>query len=430
MAFEFKFPDVGEGIHEGKIVVWLVNLGDTVKMDQPLVKVETDKAVVELPSPKAGTILEIRASQGDVIHVGDVIVVIGEAGEKASPGGAASEAAPAGGITSAPVAISGTARSSSPLRPLATPHTRALARKLGVELEALSGSGKNGRITDEDVERASKGGLHGAGPQRALAAPLPAPAPAGQVAQAHPPAGVQETTDSGPVERMPLTHLRKVIADNMALSKRTAAHVTHVDEADVTDLLALYKKAKTEVEADGQSHLTLLPFFLKAIAAALKNHPLLNASFDEPKGEIVLKRYYNFGIAVDTAEGLVVPVVRDVDKKGIQDLALEIADLALRARGRQLKLDELRQGTFTVTNIGPIGGLFATPIIRQPELAIVGLHTIQERPAVVDGAIVPRMRMYLSVSFDHRIIDGAYAARFMTELVKLVSNPGLLLARL
>ena len=216
----------------------------------------------------------------------------------------------------------------------------------------------------------------------------------------------------------------------MTFSSRTAAHVTHVDEADVTDLLSLYKKAKPEVEADGQTRLTILPFFLKAIAVALKGHPLLNASYDEARGEIVLKRYYHFGIAVDTPEGLMVPVVRDIDKKGISDLASEVQDLAHRARERRLTLDELHHGSFTVTNIGPIGGLFATPIIRQPELAIVGLHTIQERPAVVDGVVVPRMRMYLSVSFDHRIIDGAYAARFMTELVKLISNPGLLLARL
>lgn len=421
MAFEFKFPDVGEGIHEGKIVQWLVKAGDAVKMDQPLVKVETDKAVVELPSPRAGTLLELRVAQGEVVHVGDVLVVIGAAGERpATPPPAAAKAAPAtAGAGSAPQAISAGAPAGKALRPLATPHTRSLARKLGVELAALAGTGKNGRITDEDVERATRGGAPAPAPAAPSAAP-PAPAPVRPA----------EITESGPVERVPLTHLRKVIADNMALSKHTAAHVTHVDEADVTDLLALYKKAKVEVEADGQSRLTILPFFLKAIAAALRGYPLLNASYDEAKGEVVLKKYYHFGIAVDAPEGLTVPVVRDVDKKGIAQLAREVADLALRARERRLNLDELRHGSFTVTNIGPIGGLFATPIIRQPELAIVGLHTIQERPAVVDGAVVPRMRMYLSVSFDHRIVDGAYAARFMTDLVKLVSNPALLLARL
>jgi pyruvate/2-oxoglutarate dehydrogenase complex dihydrolipoamide acyltransferase (E2) component len=422
MAFEFKFPDVGEGIHEGKIVLWLVKAGDAVKVDQPIVKVETDKAVVELPSPRAGTVLEIRAAQGEVIRVGDVIVVIGDAGEKAgAPAPPGPQVPHPARIVSAPQPITASPPAGKALRPLATPHTRALARRLGVDLEVLSGSGKNGRITDEDVERAAKGVP--LGPPPAPAAPaVPRLAPA--------PAKAQEITESGPVERIPVTHLRKVIADNMALSKHTAAHVTHVDEADVTELLALYKKAKPEVEADGKTRLTLLPFFLKAILAALKSHPLLNASYDEAKGEIVLKRYYNFGIAVDTAEGLMVPVVRDVDKKGVPEIARELADLSQRARERILNLDELRHGSFTVTNIGPIGGLFATPIIRQPELAIVGLHTVQERPAVVDGAVVPRMKMYITVSFDHRIIDGAEAARFMTDLVKLVSNPALLLARL
>lgn len=416
MAFEFKFPDVGEGIHEGKIVEWLVKAGATVKVDQPLVKVETDKAVVELPSPRAGTILELRAGAGEVIHVGDVLVVIGEAGEKAAPPAAAPvKATPATQVPTPP-----TAPPAGPaMRPLATPHTRALARKLGVDLAELAGTGKNGRITDDDVGRAARG---------ATQAPAPAAGPGVHPAPA--PVRPAEITDSGPVERFPVTHLRKVIADNMALSKHTSAHVTHVDEADVTDLLSLYKKAKAEVEADGQTRLTLLPFFLKAIVAALKSHPLLNASYDEAKGEIVLKRYYNVGIAVDTPEGLVVPVVRDVDRKGVAEIARELADLSRRARERRLNLEELRHGSFTVTNIGPIGGLFATPIIRQPELAIVGLHTVQERPAVVDGAVVPRMRMYLTVSFDHRIIDGAEAARFMTDLVKLVSNPALLLARL
>jgi pyruvate dehydrogenase E2 component (dihydrolipoamide acetyltransferase) len=424
MAFEFKFPDVGEGIHEGKIVQWLVKTGDAVKVDQPLVKVETDKAVVELPSPRAGTVLEIRAAQGAVIHVGNIIVVIGEAGEKsAMPLPAAAKAAPTDGIVSAPQAISAGVPAGKALRPLATPHTRTLARKLGVDLAALAGSGKNGRITDEDVERAAST----ASRQTGMSAPPQSPTPE---AQAPSPAGEMAITDSGPVERLPVTHLRKVIADNMALSKHTAAHVTHVDETDVTDLLALYKKAKAEVETGGGTKLTLLPFFLKAIVAALKGHPLLNASYDEAKGEIVLKRYYNIGIAVDAPDGLMVPVLRDVDKKGIVEMAAELQDLSQRARERRLTLDELRHGSFTVTNIGPIGGLFATPIIRQPELAIVGLHTIQERPAVVDGAVVPRMKMYLSISFDHRIIDGAEAARFMTDLVKLISNPALLLARL
>lgn len=417
--FEFKFPDVGEGIHEGKIVEWLVQEGDTLKMDQPFIKVETDKAVVELPVPKAGTVLKLYFKAGDTIHVGEVIAAFGEAGEKASTLPATAPPAPkasAGASAATPAAVP--APPAKPGKVQATPHTRSLARKLGVDIATVAPTGRAGRVTDEDVERAAHGG----------SAPASAPAAAPATSARPQMAGVAGLSDEGPVERIPVTHLRKVIAEAMHHSKHTSAHVTHVDEADVTELWAAYAKTKGQVEGDGVKF-SILPFFIKAAVAALQRHPLLNASFDEAKGELVLKKHYHIGLAVDTPEGLVVPVLRDADKKDMVQIARELADLAQRARERKLQLHELKGGSFTLTNIGSIGGLFATPIIHQPEMAIVGLHTMKERPAVVNGQVVPRKMMYLSVSFDHRFIDGAAAARFMVDLVQMVENPFLLLSR-
>lgn len=418
MAFDFKFPDVGEGIHEGRIVEWLVKEGDAVAIDQPFVKVETDKAVVDLPAPIAGTVLKLLFKAGDTIHVGDVIATFGEKGEKAAAPKAvtavavsAKTAAPDAAVPSKPAAAS---QASANARPLATPHTRALARKLGVDLASITPSGNHGRITDEDVERAASGPAPTA-PRQPQAPPLST--------AALPPI----ITGDGEIERVSVSHLRKVIAEAMALSKRTAAHVTHVDEADVTELMELYSKTKPALEAQGMKF-SILPYFIKAAIAALKSHPLLNSSYDEKNEQLIIKKFYNIGLAVDTQEGLVVPVLKNADKKDMTQIAREVSDLAQRARERKLGLDEIRGASFTITNIGPIGGVFATPIIHQPEMAILGLHTIKERPAVVNGQIMARKMMYLSVSFDHRFVDGAEAARFMADLVRLVENPLLLMA--
>ncbi len=407
--FVFNFPDVGEGIHEGRVVEWLVAEGDTVVEDQPLVKVETDKAVVELPSPHAGTVLRLHAATEAEIFVGDPLVTIGSPGEEVPEDDAPREAAAVPTPATA-VAEPGTGGVNAPARrPLATPKTRALARKLGVDLGRVRGSGPGGRINDEDVQRASGDGV--------------ASSPAA-------PVGVVAATVDGEVERVPITHLRKMIANAMRASKHHAAHVTHVDEADVTDLVAHYKRAKPVIEERSGVRFTLLPFFIKALVATLRKYPIFNASVDEEKQEILIKKYYNIGIAVDTPEGLIVPVIRDADRKDMVELAAEVADKAERARSRQLTLDEIRGGTCTITNIGPLGGVFATPIINQPELAIVGLHAIKERPEVVGGEIAIRKMMYLSISFDHRYIDGAEAARFMSDMVRLVSEPMVLMARL
>ncbi len=425
MALDFKFPDVGEGIHEGVIVGWLVKAGDPIAMDQPFVKVETDKAVVDLPAPRAGVILALHASKGDTIHVGDVLATFGEAGET-SPAGSSppAEGSPLAlgfdgpSVPPAPEAATPQASSHAPQgKPMATPHTRAYARKLGVDLAVCVATGKNGRVTDEDVDRA--------------AARSEAPAP--QVLQPH--QGTQaplaaETTEEGPVEKVAVSHLRKVIAKAMSLSAHTSAHVTHVDEADVTDLVAAYARIKAHVEKDGTTRFSLMPLFIKAAVAVLKVHPLFNASFLEADGQLVMKKYYHIGVAVDTPEGLIVPVVRDADKKDMVTLAREVADLAARARERRLTLQELRGASFTLTNIGAIGGLMATPLIHQPELAICGLFAIKDKPAVVGGQVVPRKLMNVSITFDHRIIDGAQGARFMRDLVELLEHPELLMARM
>jgi pyruvate dehydrogenase E2 component (dihydrolipoamide acetyltransferase) len=278
----------------------------------------------------------------------------------------------------------------------------------------VQGSGPGGRITDDDVRRAAEGGA-------GAAAPPPPPTPV---------RGAVEATREGDVERVPISHLRKVIASAMRYSKQHSAHVTHVDEADVTELLAHYRRAKPAIEERTGARFTLLPFFIKALVAALREHPMFNATVDEERQEILIKKYVNIGIAVDTPEGLIVPVIRDADRKDMIELAAEVNDKAERARKRELRLDELKGGGCTITNIGPLGGVFATPIINQPELAIVGLHAIKERPEVVNGEIAIRSMMYLSVSFDHRYIDGAEAARFMSDMVRLVSDPMLLMARL
>jgi len=448
--FEFKFPDVGEGIHEGVIVAWLVKAGDTVRMDQPFVKVETDKAVVDLPAPKGGVVLALHFTQGATIRVGDVIATFGEAGEAPVPAAAPAPPAEAvraesplalgfdgrmASLSEAPMQVTGTHPAPSPAapppgggKPIATPHTRAYARKRGVELSACVPTGKNGRVTDEDVDRALSGTgmaapqIEEPGPRAGV--PVPEGVSAPQVA------APLEMTDAGPVERVAVTHLRKVIAQAMALSARTSAHVTHVDEADVTDLVSSYRRMKAHVEKDGTTRFSLMPLFMKAAVTVLKDHPLFNASYDEAAGQIVFKRYFHIGVAVDTPEGLIVPVVRDADKKDMVTLARELADMAARARERRLTLDELRGGSFTLTNIGAIGGLMATPIIHQPELAICGLFAIKDKPAVVDGQVVPRKIMNLSITFDHRVIDGAQGARFMRDLVELLQHPELLMARM
>ncbi|MFB3850749.1 MAG: dihydrolipoamide acetyltransferase family protein [Acidobacteriota bacterium] len=405
MAFEFRFPDVGEGIHEGKIVEWLVKEGDYVETDQPFVKVETDKAVVELPAPKKGYVLKIFFEKGATIHVGDVIAVFGEKGESVQT----SKTETAKKVEPKKEEKIEEAKLPPKGRVLATPHTRNLARKLGVDLNLISPTGKGGRITDEDVKKfleQKKSPVYETKTQARF-----------------------ETEKDGDREtRVELSHLRKVIAQNMAFSKQKSAHVTHIDEADVTNLFNLYKETKEELGKEGVK-MTLLPFFVKALVLSLKEFPKFNSSVDEEKGEFIFKNYFNIGFAVDTDEGLIVPVIKNADKLSIVEIAQKSQELAQKAKERKLSLDELKDSTCTLTNIGPLGGVFATPIIHQPELSIVGFHTIKDRAWVVDGEIKIRKIMYVSISFDHKYIDGAEAARFMSRLVNYLEKPFLIMAK-
>ncbi len=418
MAYDFKLPDLGEGIHEGEIKKWLIKEGDTVKEHQPIAEVETDKAVVDLPSPKAGTILKIYFREGDTVKVGDVVVTIGEAGEKAT----AKVAAPARRIAKGATGAVGEleeAPEEEEERPApkavpvslvtiveALPAVRKLAQELGVDLTRVHGTGPGGRITEADVRNAS-----GKAP------------PAAAIERKGPRITFE---DYGRVLRIPLKGLRKTIAENLTRAFQTTVPVTHMDEADVTEL-AKIRAEKKKIAEDKGYPLTFLPFIAKAAVIALKEHPYVNSSLDDASGEIVVKQYYNIGFAVDTTDGLIVPVIKGCDQKSILEIAKDLYAKAEETRNREIAREDLRGGTFTITNIGTIGGDHATPIINHPECAILALGRIQDRPVVKDGQIVVRKILPLSLTFDHRIIDGAEAARFVTDLIKHLEDPSLML---
>ena len=404
MTFQFKLPDLGEGITEGEILKWMANVGDQIREDQPLVEIMTDKVNVQIPAPRTGKVLQIIAKQGDVAKVGQTIMIIddGSGSEQAVAGPPAPEHVH-------PASPPQTQQAVASQSVLATPATRRLARELGVDISLLKGSGAQGRITDDDVRHFASG---------------PPLIPSTVTVQAPPPA----VHGAGPREELvPLRGVRKTISERMLKSLQSTAQVTHVDEADMTELVLLREAFKGSAEKRGV-HLTFIPFIIKALVPALKEFPYVNSSLDEQSGNIVLKKYYNIGIATDTEQGLVVPVVRDVDRKDIFELAGEIETLADKARKAQLTLDEVRGGTFTITNVGAIGGLFATPIVNVPEVAILGLHRIAKRPVARDGKVEIRDTTYFSLSFDHRVVDGAYAARFTTRVIETVQDTKRLLA--
>ena len=399
---EFKLPDLGEGITEGEVIKWMTKEGDQVKEDQPIVEVMTDKVNVQIPSPRTGRVARILVKEGTVAKVGQTIMVIDE-GKGSPPSPAPAPPTPKPNAAPPPVQA---AASPSPKGVLATPATRRLARELGVDIASVRGSGPSGRITDDDVKRSA-----------------PRSGTATVTVQAPPP-----VARGSPLEEVvPLRGLRRTISERMAKSLRTTAQVTHVDEADVTELVLLREALKGSAEKRGV-HLTYLPFVIKALVPALKEFPYSNAALDDQAGNIILKKYYNIGIATDTEQGLVVPVVKEVDRKDIFELAGEIEKLSSKARNGQLELDDVHGSTFTITNVGAIGGLFATPIINIPEVAILGLHKIAKRPVVRDGKIEIRDTTYLSLSFDHRVLDGAYAARFTSRVIETMQDTKKLLA--
>jgi pyruvate dehydrogenase E2 component (dihydrolipoamide acetyltransferase) len=441
MPRPFVLPDLGEGLTEAEIVKVLVQEGDVIREDAPLIEVETDKANVEIPSPMSGRVARIHVEAGQTVKVGAVLVTfddVGSPARAAAPGGGA---AAAGAETAPARTVPSVAPAGRPGPVPATPSTRRLARELGVDLRTVTATGPGGRVTEDDVRATASGGAPTpsvAGPTdgaratapaaaREAAAPRTAARPLASIGL-EPPA-LPSFEQWGPVERQPLSHLRRTIAERMALSATIVPHVTHFDRADITDLDALITRNLARARERGVT-LTLTSFILKAVALALRAHPTFNASLDAPAGELVLKRYVHLGVAVATERGLIVPVIRDVDRRPIIELARELAALAQRTREGKASLDDLRGGTFTVTNIGALGGTGAMPIINYPEVAILGVARARQEPVVRDGAIVPRLLLPVSLTFDHRVADGADGARFASDVVRRLEHPDELLLEL
>ena len=481
--YDFKLPDLGEGIHEGQIVRVLVSEGDRVAEYQPLLEVETDKAAVEIPSPKAGTISRIHVEQGQTVKVGAILISIDEGGDGAAPPAAAPKAAarpepapparppspppaPAKAAAAPPAkrearleARPEEAEVPSPARAremvaraedrrepgpqaapppaaparapevpvAAAPAVRRLARELGVQIEEVPGSGPAGRVLKEDVEAFARGER----PARREAAPTAEPAPTYEPAEAAPEAPPEITvpyeelpdfSKYGPIRREAVPQIRKTIARQMARSWANIPRVTQSDEADVTEL-EQHRKSYNDALRPGENKLTMTAIMLKLLGAALRRHPRLNASYDPRTAEIIYKDYVHIGLAVDTPRGLVVPVIRDVDVKPLPGLAAELNNLSERTRKAQFEIAELRGGSFTITNYGALGGTVGTPMINFPEAAILGIGKAKQRPWVHGGQIVPRLIMPLSLSFDHRIVDGGDATRFMNDVIAALENP-------
>ena len=429
MSFEFRFPDVGQGITEGEIVKWHVREGDAVKEDQVLVEIETDKAVVEVPSPKSGIILKRHVSnEGQKINVGDIIVAIGEKGEKYAPGKAvvAAMAVPEGGKAKkkdagAVVGFLPGSMSDIDKGVFAMPAVRRLAAELKVGLSSVKGTGPSGRITEGDIRKA-------AGQSASVSQVASATAAAGKSERQAPSEQqikvVKKYDMWGYVQRVPLKGIRKATAEKMLLSASKTAAVTNFDEADITELAALRESAKKDAEKKGVK-LTFLPYIIKAVVESLKKpeHKIANSSLDETAQEIVVKEYLNIGFAVATEAGLVVPVVKGANAKSTIALAKEIQDLAEKARSRKLDMADMMGGSFTITNLGSIGGTFFTPIINYPEAAILGVGRVADKPMVKDGKIAIRKMMPLSLTYDHRIIDGAQAAAFLNSIISFLEKP-------
>ncbi|WP_049969174.1 dihydrolipoamide acetyltransferase family protein [Haladaptatus cibarius] len=496
MVREFKLPDVGEGVAEGELVSWLVEEGDEVSEDQPVAEVETDKAIVEVPSPVNGSVRELRAEEGEVVPVGNVIITFNVEGEDDED--TATESAESEEPTESQEEVAEEPEVSEETetpegRVFAAPSARRLARELGVDIATVEGTGPSGRVTEHDVrttaesttdeveqetdevqpdddldiqpENISSGGggpapdsVEPADRERTLAAPatrrladeqgvnlnaVPAVeehdgqafvtpeavreyAEAQQQAQAADAAAVA-TGETGPrEERIPYRGIRRTIGKQMQKSKFTAPHVTHHDTTEVSELVETREELRGIADEQGIK-LTYMPFVLKAVVAALKDFPYLNSALDEENEEIVVKNYYNIGIAVATDDGLMVPVIKNVDQKDMLQLASEMNELVEKARDRTISREEMQGGTFTITNFGAIGGKHATPIINHPEVGILGLGSLKKRPVVVDDEVEARPVLPISMSIDHRIIDGAIVAQFANQLLEYLHNPKLLL---
>ncbi|MCI1777196.1 MAG: 2-oxo acid dehydrogenase subunit E2 [Paenibacillus lautus] len=433
--FEYRFPELGEGLHEGEIIKMHIKPGDKVTDDDIIMEVQNDKAVVEVPCPVNGTVQEVFAKDGQVCRVGEVVAIIdaeGDIPEQEAPAEeqAAQEADAAKGsadTTSSPAQNApadakqgGNGEAATPAAPnrevLATPSVRKFAREQGVDIAQVQGSGNNGKVTREDVEAFKNGG------GQVAAAPAQEAASETKGAPAAASAAVDTRAEE---ERVPFKGIRKAISNAMVKSAYTAPHVTIMDEVDVTELVAFRTRMKPIAEKKG-TKVTYLPFIVKALVAASRQFPALNAMIDEEANEILYKKYYNIGIATDTDNGLIVPVIKDADRKSIWMIADSIRDLAARGREGKLAPNEMKGSTISITNIGSAGGMFFTPIINFPEVAILGTGRISEKAVVKNGEIVAAPVMALSLSFDHRIIDGATAQNFMNYIKQLLANPELL----
>ncbi|WP_226658488.1 dihydrolipoamide acetyltransferase family protein [Pseudalkalibacillus hwajinpoensis] len=432
MAFQFKMPDIGEGIHEGEIVKWFVKSGDEVKEDDILAEVQNDKAVVEIPSPVDGTVKEVHAEEGATVIVGDVVITFDAEGYEDAEEEPAAEQPQAEEEAPKAEAKSETKEDSAGSKPLpedeetdptkrviAMPAVRKYARENGVSISKVSGSGKNGRVVKEDIDNHVNGGGEAASE---------APAATEEKAETKQEAttSAQPQASAQPETREKMKGMRKAIAKAMVNSKHTAPHVTHMDEVVVTDLVAHRKKFK-QYAADKDVKLTYLPYVVKALVSALREFPMLNASIDDSTEEIVHKHYYNIGIAANTDAGLVVPVVKEADRKPLLNVSSEINELAKKARDGKLSGDDMKGSTCTISNLGSAGGQWFTPIINNPDAAILGIGRIEEKPVVIDGEIVAAPVLALSISYDHRLIDGVTAQLALNHIKRLLNDPQLLM---
>jgi len=416
--YEFRLPDVGEGVTEGEMVQWLVKAGDRVDHDQPLAEIMTDKATVEIPSPKKGIVKELKVNPGDIIKIGAVMLLIeidGAVTESAPSHGHASHSATNVQVTTAPQATAMLSTSTEIQPPvamghvLASPGTRRLARETGVDLNSLRGSGPVGRITRDDVLSAKSGGSS----LSTLSSPaIPRMA---------------FTSQQGALEeRVDIRGIRRKIAEKMQLSKHIIPHFSLMDEANVTSLVAMREGLKKKAEEMGVK-VTYLPFLMKALIATMRDFPKFNASIDDQAQQIVYKRYFHIGFAADTDQGLVVPVIKNADMKPILEISKEIIELSQKARANKLSPDDMKGGTISITNIGSIGGSYATPIINHPEVAILGMYKITDKLILENNQVKSIKVMNLSVTADHRLIDGAEAAKFLKAFIERLENPGVLM---
>ncbi len=437
MAREFTLPDLGEGIAEAQIIRVMIKPGDKIEHDQYLMEVETDKAAVEIPSPFAGTATNVHVKEGQTVNVGEVIVTFDgdSSGGSTASNKPKSSAAPASEAVAVQASTTMTAPAMAPTvgstnvsppptnrktTAAAAPAVRKLARELGFNLDSIVGSGPGGRITKQDVEQhASSGAATGSASSGSASARQPAPRPM------TPAPGTPGQDKWGPIRTAPLAQIRKTIARQMSKSAFTAVHVTHSDDADVSKLDRL--RHELNDATDNNPKLTIMPFVIRAVCLAMRKFPIFNASFDEDHGQIVYKDYVNVGVAVDSERGLIVPVIRNADQMSLRQIASSLRSIAEQIRSNQFAIEDLRGGTFTITNVGALGGTYSTPIINHPEVAILGLGRSKQVPVVKDGEIKPALLLPMNLSFDHRATDGADAARFTGEIINYLETPGLFL---